>query len=253
METFAPERLVDRPKLTGACRGCRPPGGLPTGNAALGDAGRGWDGASARPGGAELPGARTPVRPMPSRMECAPVPRRILKADQARPPDSRSSSARSSRRHASESSTRRSADASRFGHEAIAPALHNARDLPEEVSLSLGGHSGGGIRTRDLRVMSPTSCQLYRSATGIPRSDDALVRPRTLQTRAPVRGWYPVGTTALAGGDNPFRGAAPTLAPRRAGRHAARNRLDAARNRLGGPDWFTRCREAASRPAEPSR
>ncbi len=41
--------------------------------------------------------------------------------------------------------------------EAIAEAFENAKDLPEEVSSVAQGHSGGGIRTRDLRVMRTPS------------------------------------------------------------------------------------------------
>ena len=42
--------------------------------------------------------------------------------------------------------------------EAVAQALENAKDLPEGgLKRRSQGHSGGGIRTRDLRVMSPTS------------------------------------------------------------------------------------------------
>ena len=36
-------------------------------------------------------------------------------------------------------------------------AFENAKDLPQEAFRHSKGHSGGGIRTRDLRVMSPTS------------------------------------------------------------------------------------------------
>ncbi len=59
--------------------------------------------------------------------------------------------------------------------EAVAEAFHNAEDLPEEVQgVAQRANSGGGIRTRDLRVMSPTS---YLTAP--PRGALENVAPRT--------------------------------------------------------------------------